>query len=306
MRRVGIVGLVSVLMVLGFGAAYVLAGGPSSKQSVKITICHSGNGKSFTEVSPADFGALEGHVKNHDDDIIPPFAIVDEKGKEISFPGRNMDTIHGDGFTGAEVLANGCDIPEGGAVTQTETSETTTTVPPVTVTTPETTVTVPEKTTSTQVTVTVTVPGETTTAPGTTTIVTVPSNQTTTVTMPGRTTTLPAVTTTAAGQTIERPAETVTLPGTTVTVTSAATTTVVTVTGPNQVVHTPVVVKKRFRTTVKLPRHVVHVAGHVYRVRGKAGVLGTRVVVIVSRPRSCPTGTVFFNGHCAAAVRGKG
>src|SRR5262245_7135236 len=153
MRRVGVVGLVSVLMVLGFGAAYVLAGGSSSKQSVKITLCHSGSGKNFTKISPANFGALDGHVKNHDDDIIPPFAIVNEMGTEISFPGRNMYTIYGDGFTGAEVLANGCDIPEGGAVTQTETSETTTTVP-VTVTTPETTVTVPEKPTTTQVTVT--------------------------------------------------------------------------------------------------------------------------------------------------------
>jgi len=296
---------VSVLLVLGFGAAYVLAGGSSTKQSVHITICHSGSGHHFTKVSPATVGALDGHVKNHEDDIIPPFAIVDEKGTEITFSGRNLDKIYGDGFTGAEVLANGCEIPENGAVTQTETSETTTTVP-VTVTTPDTTVTLPEKPTTTQVTVTVTVPGETTTAPGTTTIVTVPSSQTTTVTVPSRTTTLPGVTTTVVGQTVERPAQTVTLPGTTVTLTAAGTTTVLTVTGPNQVVHPAVVVKKRFRTTVKLPNRVVHISGHVYRIRGKAGVLGKRIVVVVSRPRSCPAGTVFFKGHCAATVRGKG
>jgi hypothetical protein len=223
---------VSILLVLGFGAAYVLAGAASSKQSVRITICHSGNGKKFTKISPDNVGVLLGHAKNHSADIIPPFVVVNEKGTEVSFPGQNMEKIHGDGYTGAEVLANGCDIPSGSVITQTETTETTTTVP-VTVTTPTTTTTLPSQTTRAEVTVTVTVPGETTTTPGTTTVV-IPSEVTTTVTLPPRTTTLPAVTRTLPGQTIERPAETVTLPGTTVTVTAAGTTTVVTVTGPNK------------------------------------------------------------------------
>jgi hypothetical protein len=306
MRRLALVGAVSVLVVLGFGAAYVLAGASSSKQSVHITICHSGSGKKFDEISPASVGVLLGHAKNDSDDIIPPFAVVEEDGKEVSFPGQNMDTIYGDGYTGAEVLANGCDVPGGPVITRTETSETTTTRVPVTVTTPTTTVTLPGGTTTTDIAVTVTVPGETTAAPGTTTVVTVPKDVTTTVTLPTRTTTLPAVTTTVAGQTIERPAETVTLPGTTVTVTAAATTTVVTVTGPNQVVHAALVTKKRFRTTIKTPKRVVHIAGRVMRLRGKAGVLGTRVVVVVSRPRTCPSETTLLHGKCSPVVRGKG
>jgi hypothetical protein len=300
MRRLALVLGVSTLMVLGFGAAFVLAGGLSSKQSIHITICHSGNGKKFTEISPDNVGVLRGHLKNHDDDIIPPFAVVDEKGAEIRSPGQNMDKIYGAGFTGAEVLAAGCKIPEGDVITQTETTEDTTV--PITVTTPDTTVTLPGGTTTENVTVTITVPGDTTTAPGTTTIVTVPSEVTTTVTLPSRTTTLPGVTTTVAGQTVERPAETVTLPGTTATVTASGTTTVVTVTGPNQVFHSPVVVKKRVGVSVKTPRRVVHVAGRVYRVHGKA----KRILVVVVRPRTCPSGTVLFLGRCGAVVRGKG
>jgi uncharacterized protein YxjI len=166
-----------------------------------------------------------------------------------------MNSIYGDGFTGAQVLANGCEIPTGEqpAVTETETIAATTTVP-VTVTTPDTTVTMPGGTTTEVITATVTVPGDTATAPGTTTVVTVPSDVTTTVTLPSRTTILPGATTTSGGQTIERPPETVTLPGTTATLTGAATTTVVTVTGPNQVVRQGLVARKRVRFALTTPR----------------------------------------------------
>jgi hypothetical protein len=306
MRRLALVSAVSVLLVLGFGSAYVLAGALNGKEKVHITICHSGSGKNFTEVSPANVGVLLGHAKNHSDDIIPPFVVTDNDGVEVSFPGQNMDKIYGGGYTGAEVLANGCDVPEGPVVTQTETTETSTGEAPVTVTTPDTTVTLPPGTTTEQITVTVTVPGDTTTAAGTTTVVTVPTDMTTTVTLPPLTTTLPGVTTTVAGQTVERPAETVTLPGTTATITASGTTTVVTVTGPNQVVHAAVVAKKRIRATIKTPRRVVHVAGRVYHLRGKGKFAGKRVVVVVSRFRTCPAGTVLYHGKCSAAVRGKG
>jgi hypothetical protein len=71
----------------------------------------------------------------------------------------------------------------------------------------------------------------------------------------------------------------VTLPGTIATVTASGTTTVVTVIGPNQIVHPGVVTKKRVRTTIRTPRRVVRVGGRIIRLRGKSGVLGTRVVV---------------------------
>lgn len=305
MRRLLLVSAVSVLTVLGFGAAYVLAGGLSSKQNIHIRICHSGSGHHFTLIHPSDLGALDGHIKNDPEDIIPPFVIVDN-GNEVNFPGRNMDKIFAGGYTGAEVLANDCVVPEGPVVTQTETTETTTDVP-VTVTTPETTVTLPVITTSQTITVTVTTPGETTTAPGTTATITTPNDVTTTVTLPSRTTTVPGRTTTIAGQTIQRPPETVTLPAVTATVTASGTTTVFTVTGPGPVVqHPPLVVKKQFRAKIQTPKRVIHVAGRVYRILGKGKFRGKRVVVVVSRTRGCPPGTVLFNGRCSAAVRGKG
>src|SRR5436189_3599289 len=141
MRRLALVLTVSVLVVLGFAAAYVVAGG--LQDNIDITICHSGTGKHFTKESPRNVGVLNGHVKNDEEDIIPPFVVANETGTEISFPGQNMARIYGGGYTGAEVLANGCDIPGGPVVTQTETTETTTATVPITVTTPDRTVTLP-------------------------------------------------------------------------------------------------------------------------------------------------------------------
>jgi hypothetical protein len=306
MRRLVVFGTLVILGVVGYGTAYVMAGPKTGKQSDHITICHSGNGKKFTEISPADVGALEGHVKNHSDDIIPPFAVI-KNGKTVTFSGQNMDTVYGAGFTGAEVLANGCDIPRGEnpAITQTQTTEVSTTLP-VTVTAPGTTITDPGGTTTDQVTVTVSLPGETTTAAGTTTVVTVPKKVTTTVTLPERTISLPGVTVTAPGETVERPAETVTLPGTTVTVAAAATTTVVTVTGPTQIVRGGVLAKKTAQVTLRTPRRVIRVAGRVYHLRGKGKFARKKVIVVVVRPRGCPKGTVLFHGRCSAVVHGKG
>ena len=304
MPRLIVFGCLCVLGLFGFGSAYVLAGPKSGKKNDHITICHSGSGKHFSEITPANIGVLQGHVKNDEFDIIPPFAVI-EKGETVTFSGRNMDIIFGAGFTGAEVLANGCNIPQGDSQTQTETKETSTTVP-VDVTVPGTTITAPGGTTTSEVTVTISLPGETTTAPGTTTVVTVPKKVTTTVTLPERTVSLPAVTLTAPGETVERPAETVTLPGTTVTVAAAATTTVVTVTGPTQIVRGGVVGKKTAQVTLTTPRRVIRVAGRVYHLSGKGKYGQKKVIVVVVRPRGCPRGTVLYHGRCTPVVHGKG
>jgi hypothetical protein len=301
MRRVAVFWMSGILALLGFGSAYVMAASGSSRSSDGVTICHSGSGKLFVEITPADVGALDGHVKNDQFDIIPPFAVI-KNGTTVTFSGQNMNTIYGAGFTGAEVLANHCAIPRGGEGI-TETVATTTSTPvDVTVTTPATTMTVPGETTTAISTATITVPEETTTAPETTTIVTVPPNATATVTVPTRTVTLPAVTVTTAGQTIERPAETVTLPGTTATVTAAATTTVVTVTGPNQIVHPGLVANKRIKVTITTPKRVIRVSGHVYRLHGKGKVAGKSVVVVLIR--GCPRGTVHDGNGCGAPGKG--
>src|SRR5207249_2443347 len=114
---------------------------------------------------------LSGHA-DHEDDIIPAVGV---------HPPQNMDTIYPGGWTGADILANDCEIPTGGGgITQTTTTTVTETVP-VTVTTPGTTVTVPGDTITREITVTVSAPAQTVTTPGTTTVVTVPSGSTTTV-----------------------------------------------------------------------------------------------------------------------------
>src|SRR5262249_20905676 len=163
------------------------------------------------EITPSSAGALDGHVKNDPEDIIPPFTIIENGVVVVDFPGRNMNTLY-DGFTGAEVLANHCDIPtSGGGITQTVTTTLTQAVPvPATVAEPATTFATPGLTTTTVLTVTLTGPSQTVTN-AVTTVVTVPSGATTTVTLPSATVTLPAVTATIPGGTVERDPVTVTL-----------------------------------------------------------------------------------------------
>jgi hypothetical protein len=178
-----------------------------------------------------------------------------------------------------------------------------------------TTVTLPGQTV-TQPPVTTTIPGGTTTTPGET--VTQPPVTTTTAggttTTPGQTVTQPPVTATIPSEIIGRQSETVTLPGATTTVAAAGTTTVVTVTGPNEIVHPGLVVKKQVQLKIKQPRRLVHVAGRIHRQRVRARFVVAKVIVVVRRTvivvgralRGCPPGTKPFKGTCRAAVRGKG
>jgi hypothetical protein len=105
----------------------VFASSKGTPETGAIPICHSGNGKNFTVESPDASGVLNGHDKD-DADIIPPFSAVDQAGVTTDYPGKNMDAIYGSGATGAEVLANGCEVPTG---TPTETTA------PITTQTPE-------------------------------------------------------------------------------------------------------------------------------------------------------------------------
>ncbi len=319
----------AVLAALGFGAALVLAASKDGTPgSGEIAICHSGNGKKFEHITPDASGILDGHAK-HEDDIIPPFDVIEVGGKTTHYPGQNMSTIYGNGFTGAEVLANNCDIPTGGGITgTTETSTTMTTeTEPVTVTVPETTITFPGTTTDKEVTVTVTLPEKTVTAagtttvvtlppavltttvtlPGTTTVLTIPSVETTTVTLPERSVTLPANTVTLAGETVKHDPLTVTLPAVTQTVVGGTTRRVVTVTQPNKAVEQgAVLAAKATRVVVTTPSRVVTVREHVIHAVGATHGRVTKLVVTVVRPSGCPPGTRLYNQRCAAIVRGSG
>lgn len=289
---------------MGFGAALVLAQ-PSGKPSNGIPICHSGNGKNFTAESPDASGVLSGH-DHHDFDIIPPFSITNQDGTTTDYPGKNLDSSYGAGYTGAEVLANGCEVPTGEITEPTHTV--TTQIPetlPATVTVAPETVTEPATTVTTTVVETVTVPSQTVTVPGAVTTVTVPSGETTTVTVPANTVTLPSSTITAPGETLTQPGETVTVPGTTTTLTAAGTTTVVTVTAPGiQFVHGGGVLAAKIQLALKQHRRLVRIRRRVLHVllnhRSQQ-----RLIVIVVR-RGCPPGSNLFHGRCAPIVRGRG
>src|SRR3954468_15491073 len=104
MRRVAGTLLFVAIAFGGLGVSLVLAG---SKQgtpgSGQITLCHTGNGKNFTPITIDPSGALSGH-DGHAQDIIPPFTVIDQGGSTTHYPGKNMDTFYGEGYTGGEVL----------------------------------------------------------------------------------------------------------------------------------------------------------------------------------------------------------
>jgi hypothetical protein len=284
-RRLIVLVTLTSVTCLGFGSALVLAGSNDNGTpgTGAITICHSGNGKQFTEISADASGVLSGHA-GHPNDIIPPFYYFENGATTQSFyPGLNMNTLFG-GFTGAEVLANGCTIPTGGGITSTSVSTTTVTVPTtITATEAGTTVTLTGTTVTQPVTITINLPAITVTTPGTTTVVTVPPGQTTTVTLPEQTVTLPSVTETAPGETVDRQPVTVTQPGTTQTITGGTTTTVVTVTAPNKTVEGGVLGARHTVVTVTTPSHIVHLPGHIVTEVVKAHALAKRIFVTLIR-----------------------
>jgi hypothetical protein len=297
---------------VGIGSAWVVSGPAARDQHNGITICHataSASNPFVTETPDADSitQGPNGHA-HHPDDIIPPFVVIENGDVTVNYPGMNMSTLYGAGYTGAEVLANDCNIPSGEITesTTTVTSTVTTTVP-VTVTQPGTTITLPALTTTTVVTATVTVPATTVTEPGKTTTVTVPSGETTTVSLPPQTVTVPPSTVTIPGGEVERPALTVTLPGTTKTVTAGATATTVTVTTP----HPPtteggVLATKVVTVHITTPGHTVTLHAHVIHVKDPVRLTHTKVIVIVVHARGCPPGSVAQNGVCTHIGVGKG
>jgi hypothetical protein len=236
----------------GLAAAYVVAGPAAGSVSVKngITICHATSSSSnpFVEVTTSADGVLSGHA-HHPDDIIPPFEVVLNNGAREVYPGKNIDTVFGGGYTGAELLANGCRVPTGRLSVITV---------PAALTEPGRAITTPAMTEVKTVTEKAVVPALTTTAPAARTVVTVPPGSTTTVTLPERTVTVPPSTETINGERIVRPAEVVTLPGTTTTETGGTTTTEVTVTGPDKVVERGDHATKEVVVTITTPGETLH------------------------------------------------
>jgi hypothetical protein len=80
----------------------------------KVTICHANppdtaaSGWQAQDVDIASSGDLQGgHQTEHAADIIPAYYYAPTN---YDYPGKNLTTVWG-GYTGAEILANGCAIP---------------------------------------------------------------------------------------------------------------------------------------------------------------------------------------------------
>lgn len=107
--------------------------GSIARACEKVATCHATSSASnpFNLISVDMNATVQGH-DGHSGDIIPIFnytVTVTEKVKvpnanghgthwedvttttDYTYPGKNLGTLYGDGFTGAEVLANGCVIP---------------------------------------------------------------------------------------------------------------------------------------------------------------------------------------------------
>lgn len=102
-----------ILAVIGIIILGVLMMG-TKPEGHQVTICHAtppdsaSNGWHEITVDIASIGYQQsGHQDQHNADIIPAYNYSDG----FSFGGKNMGTNF-DGHTGAEILANGCKLPQ--------------------------------------------------------------------------------------------------------------------------------------------------------------------------------------------------
>jgi len=96
------------LLVLVLAAGSGVAAPQAAKASDKVTLCHATGSGRWNELT-VSVNAVGGH-EGHQNDIIPAFTSVDNQGNVTEYPGKNLDTDFG-GYTGAEILGNGCRIP---------------------------------------------------------------------------------------------------------------------------------------------------------------------------------------------------
>ena len=95
------VGALAVTVLLAASVAAVAAVAADEKND-KVRLCHAEGGPRYVSIEIAPEAALDGHAKNHERDIIPPF----EDEKTGSFPGQNWDA------EGQAIWGNDCAIPE--------------------------------------------------------------------------------------------------------------------------------------------------------------------------------------------------
>ena len=74
-------------------------------RATRVTLCHREGGPNYVRITVAPEAAFNGHAKNHELDIIPPFSFT-QAGRTVTFVGQNWNSA------GQEILENGCRDPE--------------------------------------------------------------------------------------------------------------------------------------------------------------------------------------------------
>lgn len=86
----------------------------SAPKNPQVTLCHATppatakNGWNELTIS-ADAVFKQGH-DNHAADIIPAFVYTNQSGSDVTYPGKNL-TTKWSGYTGQQILNNGCALP---------------------------------------------------------------------------------------------------------------------------------------------------------------------------------------------------
>ena len=83
---------------------------PQAMPQPDITFCHASASGGYSLVTLPASSVINGHG-HHDGDVIPPFSYTLPNGTTSSYPGQNLGPLPG-GYTGLELLANGCVPPE--------------------------------------------------------------------------------------------------------------------------------------------------------------------------------------------------
>jgi hypothetical protein len=80
-------------------------------RAAKVTICHQVGNLSYRVIT-VDVNAVSGGGHGHHSGDIIPAVNARQGNRDIHFPGRNLGTVlRADGLTGAQVVANGCNVP---------------------------------------------------------------------------------------------------------------------------------------------------------------------------------------------------
>jgi|GEM_PF-4696118 len=116
----GVTALLLALGMVALATSPAAAAGPKQHNGVSITICHATGAGTWQKITP-NVNSIkdDGHINPstsdiHANDIVPAFwydvHVSGPDWDQVQFLGKNLTTVWG-GYTGEEILENGCAIP---------------------------------------------------------------------------------------------------------------------------------------------------------------------------------------------------